>query len=108
MAAHLQQKFGWEAWIEMKGQDWDFNVDEGYDGQGTLGYMPRSMLANRKQGIGGPKVNGPSEPSAAATDTGLRAKYSHMEYTALNRSSETRLTYYWACLLDLGPVSLGA
>ena len=45
------------------GFDWVLNWDEGYDGQGTPRYTPRSMPANEKQGINGPMVNGRIDPS---------------------------------------------
>ena len=37
-------------------------MDEGYDGLGTSRHTLRSMQANEKQGINGPKVNGRIDP----------------------------------------------
>ena len=56
--------------IRCKGLDGNLNVDEGYDGLGTLRHTLRSMQANKKQGIGNPKAIGPINPLAAATDIG--------------------------------------
>ena len=46
------------------------NVDEGHDGQYLSRNTSRSIATNKKQGIGGSKVNGPNKPSTIVTDIG--------------------------------------
>ena len=42
----------WVEWFGLRIRDWIgiYNVDEGHDGLDTLGYMPRSITTNEKQG----------------------------------------------------------
>ena len=57
---YMDVKQNLNGWLGCKtmGFDWDLNVDEGYDGLGTLRHTLRSMRANKKQGIDSPKVDG--------------------------------------------------